>query len=125
MTKQTINVGTSANDRKGDSLRAAFAKVNANFDELYASSSVSFPSQTGNSGKYLTTNGSTLSWATVTVPTDINQLADSSNLLSTADAVVSISDTAPTTPTSGKLWYDTIGGRMYIYYSGAWVDANP
>jgi hypothetical protein len=35
MTKQIINVGTSANDRKGDSLRAAFQKVNANFTELY------------------------------------------------------------------------------------------
>lgn len=35
MTKQVINVGTSANDRKGDSLRAAFQKVNANFTELY------------------------------------------------------------------------------------------
>jgi len=38
MTKQTINVGTSANDRKGDSLRTAFQKVNANFTELYTSS---------------------------------------------------------------------------------------
>ncbi len=35
MTKQTINVGTTANDKKGDSLRAAFQKVNANFTELY------------------------------------------------------------------------------------------
>lgn len=35
MTKQVINVGTSANDRKGDSLRAAFTKVNTNFTELY------------------------------------------------------------------------------------------
>jgi hypothetical protein len=35
MAKQIINVGTSANDRKGDSLRAAFQKVNANFSELY------------------------------------------------------------------------------------------
>ena len=35
MTKQTINVGTAANDKKGDSLRAAFQKVNANFTELY------------------------------------------------------------------------------------------
>lgn len=35
MTKQVINVGTSANDRKGDSLRAAFQKTNANFTELY------------------------------------------------------------------------------------------
>ncbi len=35
MTKQTINVGTTANDKKGDSLRAAFQKVNSNFTELY------------------------------------------------------------------------------------------
>lgn len=35
MTKQTINVGATANDKKGDSLRAAFQKVNANFNELY------------------------------------------------------------------------------------------
>ena len=35
MAKQTINVGVTANDRKGDSLRAAFQKVNANFTELY------------------------------------------------------------------------------------------
>ena len=37
MAKQIINVGTSANDRQGDSLRTAFQKVNANFDELYIS----------------------------------------------------------------------------------------
>jgi hypothetical protein len=35
MAKQNINVGTTANDKKGDSLRAAFVKVNANFTELY------------------------------------------------------------------------------------------
>ena len=35
MAKQNINVGTTANDKKGDSLRAAFQKVNANFTELY------------------------------------------------------------------------------------------
>jgi hypothetical protein len=35
MTKQVINVGTTANDKKGDSLRLAFQKVNANFTELY------------------------------------------------------------------------------------------
>jgi len=35
MAKQNINVGTAANDKKGDSLRAAFVKVNANFTELY------------------------------------------------------------------------------------------
>ncbi len=35
MAKQSINVGSSANDRSGDSLRLAFQKVNANFTELY------------------------------------------------------------------------------------------
>ena len=35
MAKQSINVGTAANDKKGDSLRAAFQKVNTNFTELY------------------------------------------------------------------------------------------
>ena len=36
MTKQVINVGTTANDRHGDSLRTAFIKVNQNFAEIYA-----------------------------------------------------------------------------------------
>lgn len=36
MSKQTINIGTSANDGTGDQLRAAFDKVNDNFNEVYA-----------------------------------------------------------------------------------------
>lgn len=35
MPKQTINIGTTANDRTGDKLRVAFDKVNDNFTELY------------------------------------------------------------------------------------------
>lgn len=35
MSKLTINVGSTANDKQGDSLRGAFQKVNANFTELY------------------------------------------------------------------------------------------
>ena len=35
MAKQTINVGATANDRQGDSLRTAFSKINTNFSELY------------------------------------------------------------------------------------------
>jgi hypothetical protein len=37
MTQQLINIGDTANDRKGDSLRLAFQKINANFSELYSS----------------------------------------------------------------------------------------
>jgi hypothetical protein len=35
MSKLTVNTGTSANDRTGDSLRTAFSKINDNFAELY------------------------------------------------------------------------------------------
>jgi hypothetical protein len=58
MTKQTINVGTSANDRKGDSLRAAFTKVNNNFTELYTA--LGLADTTLNLGAF-TFTGSTMS----------------------------------------------------------------
>lgn len=35
MAKQTVNIGTVANDGTGDPLRTAFNKLNQNFDELY------------------------------------------------------------------------------------------
>ena len=36
MSKQTINIGITPNDRTGDQLRNAFDKVNQNFNEVYA-----------------------------------------------------------------------------------------
>ena len=38
MAKQTINIGTTANDGSGDSLRDAAIKINSNFTELYPTS---------------------------------------------------------------------------------------
>ena len=35
MARQTIGIGSSANDGTGDPLRTAFTKINANFSELY------------------------------------------------------------------------------------------
>lgn len=37
MAQQTINVGTTANDGTGDTLRSAFQKTQANFSENYTS----------------------------------------------------------------------------------------
>lgn len=64
MSKQTIFLGQTANDRTGDPLRVAFEKVNENFDELYAAigADVQIPSQINSTGKLLSTNGVTLSW---------------------------------------------------------------
>ena len=41
MARQTINIGTNANDGTGDPLRTAFDKINDNFSELYADSDAS------------------------------------------------------------------------------------
>lgn len=37
MAKQTINIGSAANDGTGDPLRTAMDKINDNFDEIYSS----------------------------------------------------------------------------------------
>ena len=60
-----MNIGTSANKGNGDPLRTAFGKINDNFDELYAQTGddVQIPAQATHTGKFLTTNGTTLSWA--------------------------------------------------------------
>jgi len=44
MAKQTINIGTTANDGTGDPLRTAFDKVNDNTTELYSGQSLSIAS---------------------------------------------------------------------------------
>ena len=36
MTQLIVNVGATANDHQGDSLRSSFQKININFTELYA-----------------------------------------------------------------------------------------
>jgi len=35
------------------------------------------------------------------------------------------SDVAPGSPSTSTLWYDTVGGRSYVYYDSSWVDASP
>ena len=41
MAQQTLNIGTTANDGTGDTLRVAMDKVNDNFNEIYASPIIS------------------------------------------------------------------------------------
>ena len=69
-----VNIGRTANDRSGDPLRTAFDKLKqsvnnaeSNFVELYSAigADVQIPVQTNNGGKFLTTNGTTLSWVNI------------------------------------------------------------
>ena len=56
MAKQTVNLGSSANDGTGDPLRTAFTKINENFAELYGASA--FGQQVTISGNQITANES-------------------------------------------------------------------
>ena len=56
------------NKGTADSLKSGATKINSNFTELYsilATDQISIPSLLDNSGKYLTTDGTTVSWGTV------------------------------------------------------------
>jgi hypothetical protein len=50
-----------------------------------------------------------------------NQLSDATSFTT--------GDTAPTNPGDGDVWYDSVGGRTYVYYvdvdSGQWVESAP
>lgn len=63
------------------------------------------PSQTGNAGRYLTTNGSVVTWA------------DSSS-------VTVVSATQPALTAAGTLWYDPEYGVLSVYASGVWTDVG-
>ena len=92
MTQQIINLGT-ADKGNGDVLRTAFGKVNANFAELYTltGDDIQIPAQATHTGKVLTTNGTTLSWGTVsytsltdkpTIPTSFSSLVNGTKTVS-------------------------------------------
>jgi hypothetical protein len=38
---------------------------------------------------------------------------------------VGMGNTPPPGAAIGDLWYDSTGGRMYVYYDNAWVDSSP
>jgi hypothetical protein len=46
-----------------------------------------------------------------------------SNLV--ANTTIQVGNAPPVTSTTGTLWYDSEGGRTYIRYANAWVDASP
>ena len=34
---------------------------------------------------------------------------------------VTVSETAPVSPSNGQLWFDTVTSRVYVYYSAVWI----
>jgi len=122
MAKQNINVGTSANDKKGDSLRAAFQKVNANFTELYEAVGLAAAAD----------QDTTLTFLGSTISTD-----DSSGIVidraTTVSSNLSVGgDILPSVANGGDLGSSTLPWRslyvsnntIYIGGTAVGVDAN-
>jgi hypothetical protein len=99
-----------------------------NWDDAYSFVS-NFPSQTGNSGKYLTTNGSTLSWATVSGGSgspggstgqvqynNAGAFGGASNVKITSGNLTLVDSTFPSAPSAGEvtMFTDAMAGRSMV-----------
>lgn len=81
MAKQTINIGTSANDRTGDPLRIAFNKANQNFTELYTN----VTNNTSNITALTTEVNTPVNYNDIlNTPTDVSDFTDTTNLFSSS-----------------------------------------
>lgn len=118
MAKQTINVGTNQDDGTGDSLRAAFVKVNDNFTEVYnelggvALSNISMSgstisTDTSNSGIIIDPNGT--GTITLTGATTVTGGLTSDSLAVTANTTVGGTLTVTGAATFGSI---TIGSTI-------------
>ena len=61
--------------------------------------------------------------STVTVGTPTQNTHATTKLYvdtATAASSVSVSATAPVSPSNGQLWFDTATQRIHVYYSGTW-----
>ena len=118
MSKQTINVGTNQDDGTGDSLRAAFVKVNDNFTEVYnelggvALSNISMSgstisTDTANSGIIIDPNGT--GTITLTGATTVTGGLTPDSLAVTANATIGGTLNVTGTATFGAI---TIGSTI-------------
>ena len=123
MAKQNINVGTAANDKKGDSLRAAFVKVNANFTELYTALGLNADG-TLNLGAF-EFNGSVMSTTDSSAIVIDQAVTVSSDLTVGGDIVPSIANGGDL-GSAAKPWKSLYvsGSTIYLGNAALSVDAN-
>lgn len=141
MAIQVINTGTSANSGNGDSIRSAFAKVNQNFQEiatLLGSTGTTFLElvedatatlmiHSGHSGFTVTYDDENdqLLFSVEPGPTGPQGDPGPQGLPGADGSSIQAALTPPSSPELGDLWYDTISGRLYVYFDAGWTDASP
>jgi hypothetical protein len=79
------------------------------------------PSQTSNSGKYLTTNGSNTSWASVTPAAVSDQNNTSTGYF---DLPTGTTAQRPVSPVVGMIRYNTTKSKYEVYSGSSWLDIN-
>ena len=121
----------AANSAGGGSSQAAFDKANsanvlaqASFDKANSSNILAQAAfNTANAA------GGGVSQAAFDKANSANVLAQAAfnqaNTGGGGGASISISDSAPTSPTANSLWWQSNTGVLKIYYSSQWVDAAP
>jgi hypothetical protein len=111
MAKQTINIGSSANDGQGDPLRTAMDKINDNFDEVYAAGPVSSNIKIANSTITTTnTNGNLILRGNGTGKIDVGAVG---NLRITGGA----NGYVLTTDGTGNVAFDDVGNITFTNLS--------
>ena len=122
MTKQTINVGTSPNDNRGDSLRASFQKINANFTELYTALGINADVNL-NLGAFEFT-GSVLSTTDSTAIVIDQAVTVSSNLTVGGDVLPSVANGGDL-GSSARPWRSMYVSNQTIYLGGTPLSLDP
>lgn len=122
MAKQTIGIGTTANDGTGDPLRTAFDKANDNFTEVYGKPDISFANNTLTltraDGTTDTADLSSLQDDTVrTVTAGGNTLDASETLAFTAGSGISITESGGAVTITNSL-----GDSDTTYTAGSGLD---
>jgi len=133
MTILYVNTGSTANAGDGDSIRAAFTKINENFRFI---STITVNSNTQYQNIIPLTSSTYIIGGTYTTFKSV-YLNDSISLkgqlisVNTAGSLtykgipIGITSTAPTPPvdaSTGTTWYDPTLGKLFIYYDDYWVD---
>ena len=108
MAKQTVGIGSSANDGTGDTLRTGAGKINDNFNEIYAEFGDGTNLSSGNTaGDILVADGT--KFANVTTSGDIT-ISNTGAINLRGNSLSIPGDTAPSS-TSNKLY--AVGSTLY------------
>jgi hypothetical protein len=77
-----------------------------NNDPDFLSNIDALPDQTGQSGNYLTTDGTTASWSAIDIPS------------------TTVSENAPAGAEEGDTWFRSSTGQYFVYYDSYWIEVG-